>query len=241
MAAPSPPNSRPTRRAFLAALAAGGAGLSAAAYARYAEPTWIELAEVPLDRALFPAPPGLRILHLSDLHLGPHVSLAHIEHAVELGLAQRPDLIALTGDFITTKYERWEEYTALLAEKPIDLICLGIGENGHIAFNDPPVADFEDPHLIKIVELDHACRQQQVNDGCFPNLDAVPRHAFSLTVSIFRRARRLSIHVPGPRKAAAVQATIEGPITTACPASILRLHPEATPYVDRASAQLLRA
>jgi glucosamine-6-phosphate deaminase len=131
-------------------------------------------------------------------------------------------------------------YTALLAEKPIDLICLGIGENGHIAFNDPPVADFEDPHLIKIVELDHACRQQQVNDGCFPNLDAVPRHAFSLTVSIFRRARRLSIHVPGPRKAAAVQATIEGPITTACPASILRLHPEATLFVDRASAQLLR-
>jgi glucosamine-6-phosphate deaminase len=131
-------------------------------------------------------------------------------------------------------------YTALLAEKPIDLICLGIGENGHIAFNDPPVADFEDPHLIKIVELDHACRQQQVNDGCFPNLDAVPRHAFSLTVSIFRRARRLSIHVPGPRKAAAVQATIEGPITTACPASILRLHPEATLFIDRASAQLLR-
>ena len=96
-------------------------------------------------------------------------------------------------------------------------------------------------NVLKIVELDHACRQQQVNDGCFPNLDAVPRHAFSLTVSIFRRARRLSLHVPGPRKAAAVQATIEGPITTACPASILRLHPEATLFVDRASAQLLRA
>jgi len=132
-------------------------------------------------------------------------------------------------------------YTALLREKPIDLICMGIGENGHIAFNDPPVADFEDPHLVKVVELDHACRQQQVNDGCFPTLADVPRHAFSLTVSVFRQARRLSIHVPGPRKAAAVRGTIEGPVATACPASILRLHPDATLYIDTASAGLLSA
>lgn len=127
-------------------------------------------------------------------------------------------------------------YTALLSEKPIDLICLGIGENGHIAFNDPPVADFEDPQLIKVVELDDACRHQQVNDGCFPTFADVPRHAFTLTVSIFRRARRLSIHVPGPRKAEAVKATLEGPVSTACPASILRLHPDATLYIDRAAA-----
>ena len=132
-------------------------------------------------------------------------------------------------------------YTALLSEKPIDLICMGIGENGHIAFNDPPVAEFEDPQLIKVVELDHACRTQQVNDGCFPNFDAVPKHAFTLTVSVFRRASRLSIHVPGPRKADAVKATVEGPIATACPASILRLHPAATLYVDVAAAKLLRA
>lgn len=131
-------------------------------------------------------------------------------------------------------------YSALLSEKPIDLICLGIGENGHIAFNDPPVADFDDPHLVKVVELDDACRHQQVNDGCFPTFADVPRHAFTLTVSIFRRARRLSIHVPGPRKADAVQATIEGPIATACPASILRLHPSATLFVDTAAAKLLR-
>ena len=131
-------------------------------------------------------------------------------------------------------------YTALLAEKPIDLICLGIGENGHIAFNDPPVADFEDPHLIKVVELDDACRHQQVNDGCFPNFDAVPKHAFTLTVPVFRRATRLSIHVPGPRKADAVKATIEGRIATACPASSLRLHPSATLYIDAAAAKLLK-
>ena len=130
-------------------------------------------------------------------------------------------------------------YTALLREKPIDLICMGIGENGHIAFNDPPVADFEDPHLVKVVELDLACRQQQVNDGCFPSLAEVPLHAFTLTVPVFRQARRLSIHVPGSRKAAAVRATIEGPIVKACPASILRLHPEATLYVDQAAASRL--
>jgi glucosamine-6-phosphate deaminase len=130
-------------------------------------------------------------------------------------------------------------YTELLSEKPIDLICLGIGENGHIAFNDPPVADFEDPRLVKVVELDDACRHQQVNDGCFPTFADVPRHAFTLTVSVFRRARRLSIHVPGPRKADAVKATIEGPMSTSCPASILRLHPEATLYVDAAAAALL--
>jgi glucosamine-6-phosphate deaminase len=132
-------------------------------------------------------------------------------------------------------------YTALLREKPIDLICMGIGENGHIAFNDPPVADFEDAQLVKVVELDQTCRQQQVNDGCFPTIGDVPRHAFSLTVSVFRQARRLSIHVPGPLKAAAVRATVQGPVSTACPASILRLHPDATLYVDSAAASLLNS
>lgn len=128
------------------------------------------------------------------------------------------------------------EYARRLGERPIDLICLGIGENGHIAFNDPPVADFEDAALVKVVELDQACRQQQVNDGCFPTLTAVPSHAITLTVPVFRQARRLVIQVPGERKAAAVRATLRGPISPACPASILRLHPHATLYLDPASA-----
>ena len=128
-------------------------------------------------------------------------------------------------------------YTAELRRKPIDLICLGIGENGHIAFNDPPVADFDDPKLVKVVELDRACRQQQVNDGCFPSLDAVPRHALSLTIPVFRQARQLSVHVPGPRKAEAVRATLRDAIGSACPASILRLHPNATLYIDQAAAE----
>lgn len=130
-------------------------------------------------------------------------------------------------------------YAAALQEKPIDLICLGIGENGHIAFNDPPVARFDDPSWVKVVELDEACRQQQVNDGCFPTLADVPRHALTLTVPVFRAARQLSIQVPGPRKAAAVRATLRGEIGTACPASILRTHPAATLYLDAASASLL--
>jgi glucosamine-6-phosphate deaminase len=130
-------------------------------------------------------------------------------------------------------------YAALLTEKPIDAIFLGIGENGHIAFNDPPVADFEDPVLVKRVELDAACRQQQVNDGCFGSIAEVPQHALTLTVTVFRRARRLSIHVPGPRKAPAAYATLRDPISPACPASILRLHPQATLYLDTESAQSL--
>lgn len=162
--------------------------------------------------------------HYLQTHLLQHVKLARF-HPLP---AEEKDAAAVST-----------RYSELLREKPIDLICLGIGENGHIAFNDPPVADFEDPQLVKIVELDHACRQQQVNDGCFPTLADVPRHAFTLTVPVFRRARRLSIHVPGPRKAAAIQATLEQPISTACPASILRLHPDATLYVDAAAAALL--
>jgi glucosamine-6-phosphate deaminase len=130
-------------------------------------------------------------------------------------------------------------YSALLDAAPIDLICLGIGENGHIAFNDPPVANFDDPVSAKIVELDHTCRQQQVNDGCFPQLDAVPKHAISLTIPVFRRAKNLSVVVPGPRKAAAVRATLRDPITTACPATILREHPSATLFIDKASASQL--
>ena len=129
-------------------------------------------------------------------------------------------------------------YAALLGEAPIDLICLGIGENGHLAFNDPPVANFDDEQLVKPVELDATCRQQQVHDDCFPNLDAVPRHALTLTLPVFRRARRLSIQVPGARKAPAIRATLHDAITTACPATMLRLHPDATLYLDPPSAAL---
>lgn len=130
-------------------------------------------------------------------------------------------------------------YAAWLSEKPIDLVCLGFGENGHIAFNDPAVADFDDPALVKVVELDAACRQQQVNDGCFPSLDAVPARAITVTITVFRQARRLTAQVPGARKAAAVRAALRGSIATDCPASILRAHPNATLYLELESASQL--
>lgn len=130
-------------------------------------------------------------------------------------------------------------YAGLLGAAPIDLIGLGIGENGHIAFNDPPVADFDDPLMVKVVEMDRVCRQQQVNDGCFPTIDAVPRQAISITLPVFARARMLSCHVPTVRKAAAVQATLTGPIATSCPATLLRRHPHAALHLDPAAASLL--
>lgn len=132
-------------------------------------------------------------------------------------------------------------YTHLLTAAPIDLICLGIGENGHIAFNDPPVADFDDPQGVKVVHLDHACRQQQLNDGCFATLAEVPRQALSLTIPVFRQARHLSVVVPGMRKAQAVAAACLGPLTPKCPASILRTHPSVRLFLDEFSALQLTA
>ncbi|MEY4033744.1 MAG: hypothetical protein RL492_938 [Verrucomicrobiota bacterium] len=137
--------------------------------------------------------------------------------------------------------EEAARYAALLTTAPIDLICLGIGENGHIAFNDPPVADFEDRKLVKVVQLDHACRQQQLNDGCFATLADVPKKALSLTIPVFRQARHLSVVVPGLRKAQAVAAACLGPVTTKCPASILRTHPRVRLFLDEFSALQLTA
>ena len=130
-------------------------------------------------------------------------------------------------------------YTSALSEKPLDLVCMGIGENGHLAFNDPPVADFADPHLVKLVELDTACRQQQVNDGCFATLDEVPTHALTLTIPALLGGAAISCVVPGQRKAAAVSQTLLGPIRTPCPASILRTHGNAVLHVDPAALSQL--
>ncbi|WP_099354507.1 glucosamine-6-phosphate deaminase [Fredinandcohnia onubensis] len=128
-----------------------------------------------------------------------------------------------------------ERYTKLLLERPIDIVCLGIGENGHIAFNDPPVADFDDPQVIKKVELDAMCRQQQVNDGCFASLDVVPQYALTLTIPTLLSAKFMYCMVPGKTKAQAVKETLNGPISTECPASILRTHENALLYVDKDS------
>ena len=127
-------------------------------------------------------------------------------------------------------------YADLVAQAPVDLVCLGIGENGHIAFNDPDVADFADPVLAKVVALDERSRVQQVNDGCFAAVDDVPTHAITLTIPALTGGRRLFCCVPGPTKAAAVARTLAGPIDTDCPASILRNHAGCTLYLDADSA-----
>lgn len=132
--------------------------------------------------------------------------------------------------------EKCAEYTALLKKYPIDLIFLGIGENGHLAFNDPAVADFNDPKMIKVVELDDVCRQQQVNDGCFATLNDVPKQAMSLTMSFIMSVPNAICVVPTIRKANAVYNALTGPVTTACPASILRNHNSAALYLDKDSA-----
>jgi glucosamine-6-phosphate deaminase len=130
-------------------------------------------------------------------------------------------------------------YAALLRSNPIDLCCLGIGENGHLAFNDPGVADFDDPVAVKVVALDSACRQQQVGEGHFPDLASVPRLAVTVTIPALLGARRVLAVVPEGRKAAAVAAALEGPIGTSCPASVLRTCPHAVLHLDAESASLL--
>lgn len=126
-------------------------------------------------------------------------------------------------------------YAALLNEAPIDIVCLGIGENGHIAFNDPPVADFDDPQTVKAVELEEPCRIQQVNDGCFAALEEVPTHALTLTIPALLSASRLYCIVPGPTKREAVRRTLTEPVSTACPATVLRRHPACILYADQNS------
>jgi len=128
-------------------------------------------------------------------------------------------------------------YSKLIQQAPIEMACLGIGENGHLAFNDPPVADFDDPLTMKQVELDQICRQQQVNDGCFNSLEEVPRFALTLTIPTLMAAQRLFCMVPGENKRRAVSRTLKGPISTACPATVLQRHPFCTLYTDRAAFQ----
>lgn len=135
--------------------------------------------------------------------------------------------------------EECERYAQLLADHPLDIGCLGIGENCHIAFNDPHVADFNDEKDVKIVDLDLACRQQQVNDGCFSTLDNVPKFAFTLTIPSLVRAKHIFCVVPGKNKAQAVQHTFEQDIQELYPSTKLREHDSATMYIDADSASLL--
>jgi glucosamine-6-phosphate deaminase len=131
-------------------------------------------------------------------------------------------------------------YASLLAEAPIDIVLLGVGANGHVAFNDPP-ADLSDPVPVKVVELDRMCREQQVLDGCFASIEEVPRRAITLTVPTLLAGGELFCCVPGRHKAAAVKAMFESPISGDCPATSLRSHPRCTVYLDSESSSMRKS
>lgn len=131
-------------------------------------------------------------------------------------------------------------YAALLETHPVDLVCMGIGENTHIAFNDPHVADFNDPFMVKLVELDEVSRRQQVHDGCFPSIEDVPTTAITLTVPELMRAAYIFCVVPGLNKAQAVYHTINSPVSALYPSTAMRHHEQARLYLDLNSASLVK-
>lgn len=183
----------------------------------------------------------VRAFHMDEyVGLQPSHSASFQRYMRERVAARLPvmEFHYLSGDAPDPEAEA-ARYEALLRAHPLDLCCAGIGENGHLAFNDPPVADFDDPRDVKIVALDEASRRQQVGEGHFATIDDVPTHAITVTIPALLRAGRLLVIVPEARKAPPVRAALYGPISTACPASILRRRENATLYLDLESAALL--
>lgn len=180
-------------------------------------------------------------LHL-DEYLGmPEAAPASFRHYLRSHVVEAfgiTEFHGLRGEALDADAE-CARYAELLQDMQPAVALLGIGENGHLAFIDPPWCDFDDPALVKVVPLEEACRVQQVADGCFENLDDVPKRALSLTIPAILRTPNLFVMAPGPRKAQAVQAAIEGALTTACPASALQTSPKARLYLDRDSSALL--
>lgn len=132
--------------------------------------------------------------------------------------------------------EECSRYAGLLKEYPAEIVCMGIGENAHIAFNDPHVADFNDPYLVKVIDLDPECRNQQVNDGCFKSIEEVPLKALTLTIPALMNAHYAFCMVPGKTKAKAVANTLTGEISEMFPSTILRKHPNASLFLNKDSA-----
>jgi glucosamine-6-phosphate deaminase len=185
--------------------------------------------------------PGIDWSRVTAFHMDEYLGLAPVApqrfgnwlrgallNRVPVGTAHLID----PGDDLQATVDR---YSALLTSAPIDIVCLGIGVNGHLAFNDPP-AGFADPALVKVATLDEVSRLQQVDDGCFATLAEVPAQAVTLTIRALLSAAELYCMVPGARKRRAVTDALYGPIEGSVPASALRTHPQCTIYVDRQSA-----
>jgi glucosamine-6-phosphate deaminase len=190
--------------------------------------------------------PGIAWDRVRAFHMDEYVGLppshtASFQRYMRERVAARAPFLAfeyLNGDVQDAGAEA-DRYAALLRAHPLDVCCAGIGENGHLAFNDPPVADFDDPRDVKVVALEAASRRQQVGEGHFASLDDVPTHAMTVTIPALLRARRLLVIVPEARKAGPVHDALYGPVSTACPASILRRQSNATLFLDDASSARL--
>ena len=191
---------------------------------------------------------GIDWSHVNAMHMDEYVGLSGWDsHSFSFYLKEHifgkktfRNVYYIDGSAVDPEKE-CARYTKVLEKHPVDIVCLGIGENGHIAFNDPWVADFNDPKAVKIVELDPVCRQQQVHDGCFKTLDEVPMHAITLTIPTLLAAKKMFCVVPAGTKAEAVRSMIEGPVEETCPASILRTHPSATLYIDPDSGKYIHS
>jgi glucosamine-6-phosphate deaminase len=192
--------------------------------------------------------PGVPWEHITGFHMDEYLGIAG-DHPASFRRYLRENLVSRVPfkafHFIdgseSAAGETVKRYAALLRAHSPRLCLLGIGENGHLAFNDPAEADFKDRADAKIVRLDEICRQQQVNEGWFGSLAEVPERAITLTIPALMRVPELVLSVPGPRKAEIVRRTLTEPESMACPATILRRHPRATLYLDRESAAKLPA
>ena len=184
---------------------------------------------------------NVEVFHLDEYVNLPSTHPSSFRHWIQTRLVDKvhPGRVEFIAADVPDLDSELKRYTAVLHEAPNDVGFVGFGENGHIAFNDPPVADFHDPLAVKRVILDEACRRQQAGEGHFKDFDSVPREAITVTCSELVRIRAWVCCVPEQRKAQAVRDALKGPISTACPASIVREHPNAVVYLDEGSASLL--
>lgn len=186
--------------------------------------------------------PGIDWTRVTALHMDEYVGLGEVapqrfgnylsERLFDHVHPGQVELIRPDGDPVPEA----DRYARVLAAEQIDIVCSGIGENGHIAFNEPDIADFADTRLVRVVALDERSRQQQVNDRCFSRLSDVPTHAITVTIPALLSASEIFCIVPGASKLAAVRQALFGPVAASCPASALRRHPRSALYLDADSA-----